>query len=301
VAGWNLIGVLPPAARGPTWMVVACVAFASLWVFIRLGSEVLHPFAIVVWRNLFGLLWLTPMLLLAPGLLKRARLRGHIQRATSGLVATFATFYAVSTAPLATVLSINYTAPLFATIGAVLFLGERIRIYRSAALLTGFAGMLLVLRPGATEMTPGLWAAVVSALSTAFSLVAIKALTASDDPRAVAAWSFILTTPVSFLIALPFWSWPPAEAWPILVAMGAAAAAGQLALSQAFAAADASAVMPYDFVRFGLITLAGILLFGERYDLFTLAGGAIILGSTIFIALRERQVAAPAKAGTPDT
>lgn len=301
MAGWNLIGVLPPAARGPTWMVVACVAFASLWVFIRLGSEVLHPFAIVVWRNLFGLLWLTPMLLLTPGLLKRARLRGHIQRATSGLVATFATFYAVSTAPLATVLSINYTAPLFATIGAVLFLGERIRIYRSAALLTGFAGMLLVLRPGATEMTPGLWAAVVSALSTAFSLVAIKALTASDDPRAVAAWSFILTTPVSFLIALPFWSWPPAEAWPILVAMGAAAAAGQLALSQAFAAADASAVMPYDFVRFGLITLAGILLFGERYDLFTLAGGAIILGSTIFIALRERQVAAPAKAGTPDT
>jgi drug/metabolite transporter (DMT)-like permease len=282
-------------------MVIACFAFASLWVFIRLGSQVLHPFAIVVWRNLFGLLWLTPMLLLTPGLLRRARLRGHLRRATSGIIATFATFYAVSTAPMATVLSINYTAPLFATIGAVLFLGERIRLHRTVALIVGFLGMLLVLRPGHVDMTPGLWAAVVSALSTAFSLVAIKALTASDDPRAVAAWSFILTTPVSFLLALPFWSWPPASAWPILIGMGAAAAAGQLALSQAFAAADASAVMPYDFVRFGLITLAGILLFGERYDLFTLVGGAVILGATIFIALRERMVAAPPKAGTPDT
>ncbi len=283
-------------------MVGACIAFAGLWVCIRLASQAMHPVAIVFWRNLLGLLWLLPMLLATPGLLRMARAPLHLRRAASGLLATYGTFYAVANAPLATVLAINYTAPLFATIGAVLFLGERIRAWRSIALVAGFAGMLLVLRPGATEMTPGLFAAVVSALATAFSLVAIKALTGSDDPRAVAAWSFILMLPVSFLVALPFGIWPDARTWPILVALGACAAAGQMALSQAFAVSEASAVMPFDFVRFGLITLAGILLFGERYDALTLLGGAVILASTISIALRERLVRAEMRpTAPPDT
>jgi len=289
-AQWTPLGLLPPHVRGIVWMVLACISFAGLWVLIRLISQELHPFAIVVWRNFIGLIWLLPMLLLTPGLLKKDRLPGHMRRATSGVIATFATFYAVSNAPLATVLAINYTAPLFATIGAILFLGERIRIVRSVALGIGLFGMLVVLRPGATEMSPGLWAAIVSALATAFSLVAIKSLTGTDDARAVAAWSFILTTPVSFLLALPFWTWPEPHLWPLLIGLGACAAAGQMALSQAFAAADASAVMPFDFVRFGLITLAGITLFGERYDLWTIVGGAIILGSTIALAIREQQL-----------
>ncbi len=287
--------------RGPAWMILACIAFAGLWVLIRLLAASLHPFAIVVWRNALGLLWLLPMLLATPGLLRRERLRGHAARATSGIIATFATFYAVATAPLAEVLAINYSAPLFATLGAMLFLGERVRRVRGLALAAGFLGMLLVLQPGTQPMTPGLWAAVVSALATAFSLVAIKQLTGFEDPRAVAAWSFILTTPVSILVALPFWSWPGPGEWPLLLALGACAAAGQIALSNAFAAADASAVMPYDFVRFLLITLAGILLFGERYGPLTLLGGAIILSATIVLALRERQLARSRTAASPDT
>jgi len=293
---------LPANVRAVLWMVVSCVSFAGLWVLIRLISEELHPFAIVVWRNFIGLLWLLPMLLLTPGLLKKDRLPGHMRRATSGVIATFATFYAVANAPLANVLAINYTAPLFATVGAVIFLGERIRWVRGAALAVGFLGMLLVLRPGATEMTPGLWAAIVSALSTAFSLIAIKALTGVDDARAVAAWSFILTTPVSFVLALPFWSWPSATLWPLLIGLGACAAAGQLSLSKAFSLADASAVMPYDFVRFALITAAGILLFGERYDMITIIGGSIILGASISLALRERAISSePGQTRSPDT
>ncbi len=272
-------------------MVVACVAFAGLWVMIRLASQELHPFAVVVWRNFIGLMWLMPLVLTSPGLIRLERMPAQMKRAASGVIATFATFYAVANAPLANVLAINYTAPLFVTIGALLFLGERVRWVRGAALLMGFGGMLLVLRPGASEMTPGLWAAVISALATAFSYVAIKQLTGTDDSRAVAVWSFILTTPVSMIIAIPFWSWPSAQLWPILVSLGACAAAGQLALSRAFSLADAGAVMPFDFVRFGLITLAGILLFGERYDVFTLLGGAVILLSTIILALREQALA----------
>ena len=281
----------PPATRAILWMIVSCAAFAALWVCIRIASRDLHPFAVVVARNLFGLMWLTPMLLMNPGLLQRRRLPVHIRRATSGVIATFATFYAVAHLPLATALAINYTAPLFATLGAVLFLGETIHGRRVAAILVGFAGMLIVLRPGLVPLTPGLIAAIVSALTTAFSLIAIKKLVGSDDARAVAAWSFVLTLPVSIVVAAPFMTMPPPHIWPLLIILGGCAAAGQYSLAQAFRHADAGAIMPYDFVRFGLITLAGIGLFGERIDGWTLVGGTVILSATIYLAVREGQLA----------
>lgn len=286
---------LPTSARGPAWMLLACVAFAVMWMVIRTVSHTVHPFEVVFFRNLFGLATLAPMLLRRPGLLARERALPNLRRASSGLLATLATFYAVANAPLATALAINYTAPLFATIGAMLFLGERIHRRRGIALAVGFAGMLVVVRPGALPLTPGIAAALLSAAATAFSYVAIRALVGRDDPRSVAAWSFVLMLLPSGLVALFVWSWPSAAAWGLLAAIGILAAIGQLGLAFAFASAPASAVLPYDFVRFGLITLGGIVVFGERYDALTLGGGAIILGATIYLAVREAAVARSAK------
>ncbi|TRW14391.1 DMT family transporter [Glacieibacterium frigidum] len=293
---------MTPATRAILWMILSCAAFAALWTCIRIASADLHPFAIVVARNLFGLMWLTPMLLANPGLLRRDRLPIHLRRAASGVIATFATFYAVAHLPLSTALAINYTAPLFATIGAVFFLGERIAWRRMAALAVGFTGMLIVLHPGTTPFSAGLLAALVSALTTAFSIIAIKKLVGADDARAVAAWSFVLTLGPSLVIAAPFASVPPAHVWPILVLLGGCAALGQYALAQAFRHAEASAIMPYDFVRFGLITVAGIALFGEAVDARTLIGGAVIVSATIYLAIRESVVARSLKpSASPDT
>lgn len=261
-----------------------------MWVMIRYAGRQLHSFEIVFFRNFLGLVFLMPMLLGNPGLIRRDRLKTHLGRATSGFIATMGTFYAVANAPLADVLAINYTAPLFGTIGAVLTLGERIRARRIAALVVGFAGMLLVLRPGHLPLTAGIIAAIISAVSTGYSIVAMRSLVGVDDARAVAAWTFILTTLPSLVVALFVWTMPPAAAWPLLVGIGAAAAIGQLTLTRAFSLAEASAVLPLDFVRFGLVTAAGVLLFGERYDALTLAGGALILSSTIYLALREAQL-----------
>ncbi len=271
-------------------MLVAAVSFAVMWMVIRVASRSVHPFEIVFFRNLFGLAALLPMLVRRPGLLEPARALPNLRRASSGLVATLATFYAVANAPLATALAINYTAPLFATLGAVLFLGERIHVRRGAALAVGFVGMLVVVRPGALPLTPGIGAAVLSAVATAFSYLAIRALVGKDDPRSVAAWSFVLMLPPSFVVALFVWSWPGAAALGLLVLIGALAALGQIGLAYAFASAEASAVLPYDFVRFGLITLGGIVVFGERYDVLTVGGGAIILAATIYLAMREAAV-----------
>ncbi len=278
-------------SRGVVAMVIACIAFGIMWALIRLASADLHPFEIVFFRNLLGLAVLLPMLLRNRGLLNSTRMPVHLRRATSGFIATLATFYAVANAPLATALAINYTAPLFATIGAVLFLGERIHVRRIAALAAGFVGMMLVLRPGALPMTPGVVAAMVSAVATAFSYIAVRALVGSDDPRAVAAWSFILMLLPSLAVALFVWRWPPQPMWPLLAGIGVCAAVGQLAMSRAFALAEASAIMPFDFVRFGLVTIFGVWLFGERLDAGTLAGGAIIIGATIYLAIREAAAA----------
>lgn len=267
-----------------------------MWILIRYASRELHAFEIVFFRNAFGMLALLPMLLRTPGLLRSNKMGVHIRRGASGFVATVATFYAIAHAPLATALSINYTAPLFTTLGAVLFLGERIRARRVIALGAGFLGMLLVLRPGVMPMTLGVGAAVVSALFTAASLVAVRSLVGTEDSRAVAAWSFILILPPSLILAAFVWEWPALAMWPILAGIGGAAAVGQLSMARAFTLAEASAVLPYDFVRFGLISVAGIALFGERLDAFTLAGGAVILGSSIYIAVREAQLARSGKA-----
>ena len=261
-----------------------------MWVMIRYAARHLHSVEIVFFRNLIGLAFLMPMILRTPGLIRRDRLRLHLGRATSGFLATMGTFYAVANAPLADALAINYTAPLFGTLGAVLMLGERIRARRIAALAVGFAGMLLVLRPGSVPFTPGIAAAIVSAITTGYSIVAMRSLVGVDDPRAVAAWTFILTTLPSLAAALFVWTAPPMAVWPLLAGIGAAAAIGQLSLTQAFSLSEASAVLPLDFVRFGLVTAAGVLLFDERYDALTLAGGALILGSTIYLAWREAQL-----------
>ncbi len=277
--------------RGILWMILSCIAFASMWVMIRFASHDVHAFVIVFFRNLFGTLVLVPMMLRNKGLMRIGRLRANLRRATSGFIATTGTFYAVSHAPLATALSINYTAPLFATVGAVLFLGEKIQARRVAALIIGFAGMLIVVRPGALPMTPGVLAAMLSAVSTSFSIIAIRQLVASDDSRSVAAWTFILMTPPSLVLAVLYWTPPPLALWPLLFVIGCVAAVGQLAMNRAFALAEASAVLPYDFVRFGLVTIFGIAIFDERLDAMTILGGIVIFGATVYLAVRERQVA----------
>lgn len=296
---------LPPAADAETgtpraaigWMLLSCVAFAAMWGMIRWVSETgVHAFLAVFYRNLVGALALSGLFLSGGlALLKTARFGLHARRATSGLIATFATFYAIANAPMTTVMAINYSVPLFATIAAILFLHERIRLRRIAALVIGFAGVLVVLRPGAVEPSWGIFAAVLSAVTTAFSILAMKELTRTEDPRAVTLFSFLLMLGPSLLIALPYWVWPTLPQLAMLVSIGLLASIGQTSLVRAFAAADASAVLPFDFVRMILIVLIAVLGFGEHLDGLAIVGGVVILASTVYLAHRETVVARSVK------
>ncbi|MFC3714408.1 DMT family transporter [Sphingoaurantiacus capsulatus] len=286
-----LLDGLPLPLRGPAWMIVACIAFALVWALIRAASADLHPFAIVFFRNLIGALIILPI---AAGAWNPDTLRrwpAHLRRAGSGVVATYATFFAIAHAPLADVQAINFAAPLFATVAAALFLGEKLRARRIAALVVGFAGVLVVLRPGHLPMTPGIGAAILSALATAFSLITIKQLVGTDDPRLVAAFTFFIMLPISALVLPFYWAWPSPMTWLILVGVGICAVVGQLATSYAFRAAEATAVLPYDFIRFGIVAAIGWQAFGETVDAMTLVGGAVILATSIYLAYREQMAA----------
>jgi drug/metabolite transporter (DMT)-like permease len=271
------------------WTLIACSCFAIMWAFIRLASVSMHPFVLVFWRNMIGLLIILPMFLRGNfSWLRTSNPKVHLRRALSGMIAALTTFYAVANVPMATAISISYAAPLFATIAAVLFCGEEIRIRRISGLVIGFIGVLIVVRPGATSLSLGLLAAFVSAIATAFSIISIKKLTNTEDKKTIIFYSFALMLLPSLAFAWPYWVWPHGRDWLLLLAIAMLAVLGQVMIVKAYALADSSALMPYDFIRFLVVVVIGIVWFDEQFDLFTLLGGSVILASTLYLAHRER-------------
>ncbi len=294
----NISSASRPLA-GAAWILVAAVGFTAAWVFIRLASETVHPFALVFWRNVTGLLLMLPLVLREPAIASPRQWKSHAVRATSGVIGMFTTFFAVANAPMATVQAIMFAAPICATAGAALFLGETLRARRIGALMVGFAGVLVVLRPGSVPMTPGILSAIIATGAIAFSIIAIKRLVGIARPMAVVFWSFALPVVPTFLVALAFWTTPSGLTWLYILGIGAGTLLAQVATARAFSIAEATAVMPFDFVRFGLAIAIGAIFFGETVDGITLLGGAIILGSAIYLAYRETVLARRGPASTP--
>lgn len=291
---------LPQTARGAVYMLLSTLAFGFLWVLIRIVSETMPPHLIVFWRTLFGLMVMAPLVLQeGRSLFITRHFPRHVLRATTGLFAMYATFYAVAVAPLADVVALSYATPLFVTVAAVLFLGEVIRARRMTALLIGILGMLVVMRPGFRELGPGHLAALAAALFTAGSLTVIKMLSATDRTEAIVGYPFMIALPVTFLIALVFWQWPTLRELVFLIAIGALANLGQTWMARSFAAAEVTAVLPLDLVRLVLAAAFGVLMFGERLDWQTVLGAAIILVSTIYLAHRESRANRASSVGPP--
>ncbi len=273
-------------------ILTSCLFFAGMWGMIRMGSRDLHPFVLVVWRNIVGLILMLPVIWYNGGSwLRTARISVHLRRAMSSLVATMAAYYAVANTPMATAISISYAAPLIATVAAVIFLGEKIRARRITALIIGFIGVLIVVRPGYQVMTTGIAASCLAACATAISIIAVKRMTSTEDTRAIVFYSFLLLLLPSILLALPVWQWPVGMGWVYATGTGMFALGGQYCMTRAYKLADTSALVPYDFVRFILVIMIGVIWFGERVDMFTIIGGTIILVTTLYLAHRERVAA----------
>ena len=282
--------------RGALLMAGAAAGYAILHGSVRFISAEIHPFEITFFRNLFGLIVLLPWFVVhGLQILRTRRIGLHLVRATSNVVAMMMFFMALSMTPLALVQALGFTAPLFATVLAIFILGERVRLRRWAALIAGFTGALIIVRPGLQPIDTGSLLTLGSAAVWGFTLVTIKILSRTDSAVTITAYMVLLMSPLSLLPALFHWTWPSPEAWLWLVFCGVVGTAAQLLMAQSFRVAEATVVLPFDFTKIVWGALIGYLAFGEAVDIWTWMGAAVIFSGITYITYRERKLAKPLK------
>jgi drug/metabolite transporter (DMT)-like permease len=278
--------------KGALYMTTAAFVFSIMNYLVRLAGQELNPIEVAFFRNLFALLFMLPWLLRVgrAGLATR-RLGVHVWRALVGLGAMFCWFYSVTVMPLAEAVSLNFTVPLFATAGAALVLGEVVRARRWTATVVGFLGVLVILRPGFTEVS---WVMCLPILAAAFMAAAtlfVKSLSETESPNTIVLYMNLLLTPLSLLPALFVWQWPSAETFVYMALLGMLAATAHIALTRAYSLADASAILPLDYTRLPFVAVIAFFAFGEVPDHWTWVGAGIIASSALYIAHREMRIA----------
>lgn len=270
----------------------SAMAFGLMAIAIRYATRYVPTQEVAFFRNAFGLLTLLPMLLRpGHGSLRTQQLPRYFLRSAIGLASMLCGFWAIGHLPLSQAISLSYSTPLFLTIAAVLWLGEKVRIRRWAAVIAGFIGVLVIVRPGSHGFEAASLIAVLAALLSALVAIQIKQLTRIDGPDTVVFYTYVFWVPLSLVPALFVWVWPAGIAWLWLLLTGVMGTAGQLLWTRALKLGEVSALTPISFTQLPLVVVMGWLLFGETLDRWTVFGALIILGSNAYIAHREAVLA----------
>ena len=270
-------------------MCLSTVAFSIMHGLVRFVSEVLPPFQIAFFRNIFGLAFLFPLLMRSRfAVLRTKRIGLHALRGVINMVAMLMFFTALSISPIAKVTALGFTAPIFMAILAVLVLGERFRIYRWVAIFSGFVGMLIILQPGLLAIDTGALLVTTSAALWAVAMVIIKIQSRTESSLTIVAYMGIFLG--VFSIAPALWVWQPfglqTLGWMVLIGLFGSIA--QMAISQSLKETDPTALMPFDFLKLIWTAMIGAWFFAEIPDLYTWIGATVIFLSGLFIAFRER-------------
>ncbi len=274
--------------RGIAWMVLTGFLFVGVTGVVRhLGSD-LNPVQAAFIRYLIGLMFFLPLFVrLGRRQLVTRRLGLHLMRGLAHGSAVGLWFFAMARIPIAEVTALAFVAPIFTTLGAALFLGEKLRARRTGAVLMAFAGTLIILRPGLAVVDIGALAQLAAAPLFATSFLIAKRLTETEASSTIVAFLSLFVTLTLLPAALVIWRPPTWEevAWLCLTA--ALATAGNYTMVQAFRAAEITVTQPVHFLQLVWATLLGLYVFGEVPDVWTWAGAAVIVASATYIAHRE--------------
>ena len=288
VQAWQL---LPVNTRGAVWVLIAAAGFSGMAALVKLLGQTLDPFQIAFIRCVVGLVVLTPLVVRAgPEILVTRSWKLHAGRGIAGVTAIGCGFYALAHLPLATATAITFTKPLFMIIVAVLLLGEVVRWRRWTATVVGFAGVLIMVRPGGGTFDPAMVVALVQALAIAIAVALVKKLPTTERNLTVLAYFAIISTTVMAVPAAIVWQPMTGELVLVAIAMGLLGVGAQAAIVQGYRIGEATAVAPFDYSRLLFATLFGLVLFTEVPDLWTFAGAAVIVVSTVYIARREARL-----------
>jgi drug/metabolite transporter (DMT)-like permease len=271
------------------WMLASGVLFTLLNALLRSLAQQLDPFVAQFLRYAAGALVMLPFILRAGFAAYRPKgLSGQLWRGAVHTAGLLLWFVAVSHVPLAEMIALGFTTPLFIMFGAILFLGERMVAARWLAALVGFAGVLVVVSPG-LRGGGGPYGFVMLAASPLFaaSFLITKALTRRDAPQVIVVWQALTVTLFSLPFAVYAWAWPTPLQWALFLLSGIIGSAGHFCLTRAFSLADLSATQPVKFLELIWASVVGFTIWGDVPGPATLLGGAVIFASTTWIARRE--------------
>ena len=270
-------------------MIIASVLFSIMHASIKFMSTSMHPFVIVFFRNLFGLLVIAPWFIqYGFNPLKTKKMKLHLARSLFNVIAMMAFFYSLSIAPLADVASLAFTAPLFASILAVIFLKEIVGIKRGIAIAFGFIGALVVVDPIYSSINNGHLLVLLSASVWSVSLIIIKILGRTESSVTITSYMVIIMIPLSAIAAYFYWETPSLKELFFLMLIGVSGTGAQMLLAQALRQGDTSIIMPFDFLKLIWAVAIGYLFFFEVPSLNIWIGSMIIFLSTLYIAYREK-------------
>lgn len=279
------------------WLAFAGVVFAVLNMLMRRLSIEYDPYLTQFWRNFFGMLVMLALLFRhGPVLPRSANFPLQLLRNVVHTLGLTVWFTALGHVPLAEMTAISFTAPLFVTIGAALFLREKVRLRRGLAVAVGFSGVLVVLQPGGQSVDLHMIVILASAPIMATSFLLAKVLTRHDSPATIVLWQNVLVTVMSLPLALWFWKWPDLEQFGWLLLCGVLGSIGHISMVQGFKVAEISAIQPINFLALIWSAALGYLVFADVPAVTTWIGAAIILAAATYIARREALAARQAGA-----
>ena len=279
------IAAIPAPVRGLLLIVLASAFFAAMHNTIRFMTvtEDIHPFELAFFRVAFGVLVFIPFFLRSGiGILRTHKFSWHFGRAFINAMSMLSWFTALSLMPVGDATAVSLIGPVFVAILAMIFLGEHVGRMRWFGIVLAIVGGLLVVRPGFTEISSGVWLVLFSAFAVSFSKLIAKILTGHDSPTTIVAYMTLLMTPIMFVPAFFVWQTPTLYQLGYMALIGVFGTIGHLLFVQAYKLADMSLVEPAMFTRMVWAALLSLILFSEFPTPWTWAGaGVIVVGTTL--------------------
>ena len=288
----------PSKPMAALWMAGWLALMLMITVAGREALYELNVFEVMLIRSGIGLLLLSPLIYRAGGLaaVRTQRLSQHVARNTIHFGAQLGWFYALTLIPIGQVVAIEFTMPIWTAILAAMFLGERMTIWKFCAIALGLVGVVMIVRPATGEINSGQLIALAAAVGFGVSIAIVKSLTRTEQTVTIIFYMLVVQTAGSLMPALYVWQWPSLTAWGWGIVIAFCGTFSHYCMARALLYADATVVVPMDFLRVPLTALAGWLLYSERLDAFTLLGAALILTGNL-VNLRAT-TPAPAHAAT---
>ncbi len=274
------------------FLIIISIIFGTLMgTFIKLAQEELNVFTTGFLRFFFGFLIIIPYILKTKfEVFSTKNLKIHILRSVLNLPAMLLGFAALAMLPLEKMTAIHFIVPIIVTILAVIFLKEKIYLYRSIALVMGFLGMLIILRPGIIDISIGIYMALISSLIWSVVIILTKKVSKDDSAITILSHQYVYMSLFSFPLVIYFWNQPSLKTIIFILCAAMSGTILHIALNHAYKLVDVTMTQPYSFLGLVVSSIIGYFVFSDKPDFYTWLGASVIFCGVLLISYRELQL-----------